>query len=89
MTRTAVTLFVETDFECDPIEAATFFRMALRQQVGDSVKLSLPKLGEMNFTVHQAMETGMAAGNGYLWMAPTGKAFPRPEEDEDEKDGEP
>jgi hypothetical protein len=27
--------------------------------------------------VHDVMEIGMAAGNGYLWTHPTRKAFPR------------
>lgn len=84
MTRTAVTLFIETEFDCDPLEASSFFKLALRKQVGDTVKLSHPKLGEISYTIHEAMDAGMAAGNGYLWMAPTGKAFPRPDTAEDD-----
>jgi len=31
--------------------------------------------------VHDAQEIGMAARNGYLWTGPTGKSYPRMNED--------
>lgn len=31
--------------------------------------------GDIRVRFHDAMEVGMAAGNGYLWTEPTSKAF--------------
>ena len=36
---------------------------------------------DVNLTIHEFMEAGMAMGNGYLWTEVTGKAFPRTYED--------
>lgn len=36
---------------------------------------------DVNLTVHDMMEVGMAAGNGYLWTEFTCKAFPREDEE--------
>lgn len=79
MTRAAVTVFIETDHEGDARDAAEVFRQALRQNLGDSTYMSHPRMGEITVIIHDVMEAGVAAGNGYLWMEPTSKAFPRKE----------
>lgn len=86
MTRAAVTVFIETDHEGDAVDSAFLFKMALRGAVGESLSIHPPRWPEpINITIHDAMETGMAAGNGYLWTEPTSKAFPRPETEEDQE----
>lgn len=35
---------------------------------------------DVNLTIHHVMEVGVAAGNGYLWTKPSGKAYPRDDE---------
>ncbi|AYN55863.1 hypothetical protein PP635_gp88 [Arthrobacter phage Auxilium] len=78
MTRAAVTVFIETDHEGDSIDSAFLFRMALRKAVGDTLGIHPPRWDKpITITIHDAMETGIAAGNGYLWLEPTSKAFPR------------
>lgn len=42
----------------------------------------LPGHVKVDLGVFEVMDTGMAAGNGYLWLEPTGKAFPRKHDDE-------
>jgi hypothetical protein len=89
MTRAAVTVFIETDHEGDAIDVGILFKMALRQAIdGNTMQIVPNRLRNaepITITVHESMETGMAAGNGYLWLEPTSKAFPRPENQEDEE----
>ena len=84
MTRAAVTVFIETDHEGDQIDAGILFKRALFSALGGN-KLSIhpPNWKLVNIAIHEVMETGMAAGNGYLWMEPTSKAFPRPDNQEE------
>lgn len=79
MTRAAVTVFIETDHEGDAVDAGNLFRIALHRAIG-GVRLVIdpPNWDKpINITIHDVMESGMAAGNGYLWLEPTGKAFPK------------
>lgn len=78
MTRAAVTVFIETDHEGDAVDAGILFKRALHQALGGNrLTLTPPNWRQINITIHDAMETGLAAGNGYLWLEPTSKAFPR------------
>lgn len=84
MTRAAVTVFIETDHEGDAADAAQLFRIALHRAIGgNTLTIQPPNWKTINITIHDAMETGMAAGNGYLWLEPTSKAFPRRDEDKE------
>jgi len=82
VTRAAVTVFIETDHEGDAIDSGILFKMALRQALGGNTMQVVPNrlrnAEPITITVHESMETGMAAGNGYLWLEATRKAFPRP-----------
>lgn len=80
MTRASVTVFIETSHEGDAVDAAIIFGQALRQLTGGKLEFASAHLGTIDITIHDSMETGMALGNGYLWAAPTSKAFPRQEE---------
>lgn len=86
--RVAVTLFCEAE-GVDEMDAAAHATRAIRQALAGSpiarLPLTLPSVvaypgrsGEHVFepvVVHQVMDAGMAAGNGYLWLRPTSKAF--------------
>lgn len=94
--RVALVVFAECD-GADYFDAAMGAQMSLNHALreggvlgrGYRVLPSPPRPDGLAWetTVHKVMEVGMAAGNGYLWTAATGKAFPRPDEDEDDLDG--
>jgi hypothetical protein len=91
--RVAVVLFVEVhDESADAGDAAHRAECGLKAALaGDaqvdyddwkwrvSVKGNDSKFVpcDVNLTVHEFMEVGMAMGNGYLWSEVTCKAFPR------------
>lgn len=76
--RAAIVLFVESNDISDPNEFATFTKLVLHKMGVMEDGLSWNLRGEeINIQVREVMEAGLAAGNGYLWMEPTSKAFPR------------
>jgi hypothetical protein len=78
MTRAAITVFIETDHEGDQVDAGFLFKLALHRALnGNQLSITPRNWKPINITIHDVMETGMAAGNGYLWIEPTSKAFPR------------
>jgi hypothetical protein len=78
MTRAAITVFIETDHEGDALDAGILFKMALHRAFNGKLSIKLPAWDKpISIAIHDVMETGMAAGNGYLWVEPTSKAFPR------------
>jgi hypothetical protein len=86
--RIAVTVFVEAE-GVDRLDAshigALAVRMSLIRQMNANHELSFTDRYGRTYTVpmHGVMETGMAAGNGYLWVEPTSKAYPRDDEPEE------
>ena len=38
--------------------------------------------GRLTRMLSDVVEVGIAAGNGYLWTRPTGRAFPRPDDED-------
>lgn len=79
MTRAAVVVFIETTHSGNPVDAAVLLKQALHQATGNKLSVEDPRLGTIDIAVHEVLEIGLAAGNGYLWTSPTSKAFPRPE----------
>jgi hypothetical protein len=85
MTRAAITIFIETDHEGDQVDAGNLFRIALHNALGGNhLSITPANWKPVNIIIHDVMETGMAAGNGYLWLEPTSKAFPRKSSEEEE-----
>lgn len=87
--RVAVVVFLEVDGydECD---AGSGGEYAVRQAFTGRRK-GLPvdtefvaANGKNTASIVDVMELGRAAGNGYLWTRPSGKAFPRPADTEEE-----
>lgn len=82
--RVAVTLFATV--ECvdgrDGGHILTYaVRHALRSALNEAGHLPFESHnGTRTIRVHDVMDTGMAAGNGYLWLEPTSKAFRETEE---------
>jgi hypothetical protein len=77
--RVAVAVFLEVD-GFDEDDAGMGGMLAVRQALG-AIR-GLPQEitfraanGEHAAQVVEVMELGIAAGNGYLWTRPTGKAF--------------
>lgn len=97
--RAAIVMFVEVhDESADAIDAAHRAEYGLKAALAGeaSVEFSDWKwhIGvknqdskhvpcDVNLTVHEVMEVGMAAGNGYLWTDITSKAYPRKGDDDD------
>ena len=77
MTRAAVVLFIETTHDGSPIDAAVQLKWALHSATGNQLTVETPQQGTIGITIHDVIEAGLAAGNGYLWTSPTPKAFPR------------
>lgn len=85
--RVALVVFCEAS-GADAYDAAYHAQRALTQQL--SPNHARPALlNPVSFpngvtlppvVVHDVIEVGMAAGNGYLWTSPTSKAFPRKED---------
>lgn len=77
--RVAVTVFatVESVDERDGGHILTYaVRRALRSALDEAGHLPFESSsGTRTVRVHDVMDTGMAAGSGYLWLAPTSKAF--------------
>lgn len=82
--RVAITVFATT-CAVDSLDAAHIATLAIRQAIATAAgngSLAFPQAIPAKFRdesrpvqVVGAMETGTAAGNGYLWTAPTSKAF--------------
>lgn len=83
--RTRVALVVFADVECsdgsnlDALDASMFVKRVLRAKLGHfdgrSHTVAMANGTEFAVRLHDAMEVGMAAGNGYLWQQVTSKAF--------------
>lgn len=79
--RVAVTVFATVravDTQDAGAIASIAIRHALREASVDPIKavLACPhRDGDIPVRIHQVMETGMAAGNGYLWTHTTSKAY--------------
>lgn len=82
MTRAAVVVFIETTHDGGPVDAAVLLKQALHSATGNRLTVEDPRLGAIGITVHEVLEAGLAAGNGYLWTSPTSKAFPQANVDE-------
>lgn len=96
--RIAVIVFVTVDGDGDHLDRGFMAEMAIKRALsdGETIKpypLELERVpyvrnGEQHIheqvTVHRVMELGIAGGNGYTWIKPTSKAYPREEELEDE-----
>jgi hypothetical protein len=81
--QVAVVVFIQAR-GVDERDAGNGAMMAVRQAWGPGTLLPVRSArGTENVRVVDAMEVGMAAGNGYLWTEVTGKAFRQYEEDED------
>jgi hypothetical protein len=89
--RVAVVVFAECE-GADYHDAAMGAQMSLNQffrehAEGDYKSWTIPspprKDGyKWDTTIHDVVEVGIAAGNGYLWTRPTRKAFPRPDDED-------
>jgi hypothetical protein len=87
--RVAIAVFCEVE-AVDERDAAHIATVALRGAIARDGKASddlhvalLPfrmrrdgKIITRDVAVHDVMDAGMAAGNGYLWTRPTSKAYP-------------
>jgi hypothetical protein len=78
--RVAVVVFAEVE-ATDACDASYIVEQTLHQLgayptavINTKLRAELPA---RNVTVHRVMDAGMAVGNGYLWLEPTLKAFPR------------
>ncbi|WP_116201290.1 hypothetical protein [Amycolatopsis circi] len=82
--RVAITVFV-TAAGVDALDAAHVAECAVRQTIwtatgSDRKRPPLTILAKIRLNTYpvqvvRVMETGMAAGNGYLWTSPTAKPF--------------
>lgn len=86
-TRVAVVVFADVDGEV--VDAHHVVERMLRKKLGDcdgtehAIRVGAPdSTFEVHVRFHDAMEAGLAAGNGYLWTAPTRKAFRRLDDDD-------
>ncbi len=79
--RVAVVVFVEVDGDVVDTDAEIIGKQAVENALAGNPRvwpadLSLDAFGQRwPVTAVKCMEVGMAAGNGYLWSRPTGKAF--------------
>jgi hypothetical protein len=96
--RVAIVVFAsvkKTDVP-DEIEAFSTAELSIKRTLagGDTLARKPFKLDRVphNFagggllaevTVHEIKDLGVAAGNGYVWVRPTSKAYPRREELDD------
>jgi len=94
--QVAVTVFCVAE-GADYVDAGSHAAMAIRKALSGEQVAPMPYAlepvvlypGRANewslepVVVHDVMETGMAAGNGYLWLRPTVKSFPRREADDE------
>lgn len=82
-TRAAVVLFVEVDQDVPVHHAAVMVSQKLAGKGLLTEPFTVTRAGhEWNIQIHEVMEAGMAAGNGYLGTKVTNKAYPRKEEDD-------
>lgn len=87
--RVAITVFADVEATSDS-DAEQIAGLTIRRQLsGDERPKALPyplppfvlnrgtdyELPLGTVTVHQIMETGLAVGNGHLWLRPTAKPF--------------
>jgi hypothetical protein len=81
--RIAVTVFAIAR-GVDRLDASDIAEYAIRKtlaeaaevQVGEPADITVQHLrGPVTVRIISAMDTGMAIGNGYLWIEPTEKAF--------------
>ena len=89
--RVAMVLFT-TVRAVDQLDASGVARLAIVSALKDSrivrpghpaTLLAKFRDSEVPVQVHEVLELGAAGGNGYLWTWPTGKAYPRPEPEEE------
>jgi hypothetical protein len=82
--RVALVVFAEIeseapDIEVDPLIASTVLRHLIRKSLpfGPNKHKVFWTMNEHTYdiTIHEAMEVGSAAGNGYLWTELTSEAF--------------
>lgn len=81
--RVPVTVFTTVrgvDFRDAAAIADVAVRTAIRSAAVDdepdcTLHVEHRRLGTLKVRVHHVMETGMAAGNGYLWTEATPKAY--------------
>ena len=79
--RVSVTVFAEVE-AVDIVDAGHIVSHAVWSAFGNATRSKKDVVisaafssGVRDVRVAQIMETGMAAGNGYLWTQPTNKAF--------------
>lgn len=86
--RVAMVLFT-TVCAVDERDAADVARLAIVSALKDSrvvrphrpaTLLAKFRDAEVPVQVHEVMDLGMAGGNGYAWIKPTGKGYPREED---------
>lgn len=84
--RVAMVVFT-TVRAVDQTDAAGIVRHAVRNAVRmasidneAAVLLARFRDARVRVQVHELMDLGMAAGNGYVWIHPTAKAYPRRDE---------
>jgi len=76
--KAAIVLFVDSADVHSAVDMGSVVKWALRELGVMKNGLTTTVRGEeLKIEVHDVMEAGIAAGNGYLWMEPTSKAFPR------------
>lgn len=63
-------------------QAGTYDHGTFHVEVPGRESMFAPNHCYLAIDVHDVMEAGMAAGNGYLWLVPTIKAFPRKDDDD-------
>ncbi len=79
--RVAVVVFVEFDGDVVDTDAEIIAKQAVENALAGEPRvwpadLSLTAFGQRwSARAVRCMEVGMAAGNGYLWIRPTSKAF--------------
>ncbi len=74
--RAAVTVFAEVNDAVDRRDAAGVVGHLIRQALPIGAKHEVDiQAGTWTVTIHDVIENGMAAGNGYLWTEPTSKAY--------------
>lgn len=75
--RVALVVFADVTECADVLDAATVAAYFLRQNIkfGPTEHPVPMRNGIPVVRFHQAMEVGMAAGNGYLWTEATSKAY--------------
>lgn len=75
--RAAVVLFVDCENGADGPDVANLVRIALHQAgiMRDGLTAKWSDGRESHVRIIDTQEVGIAAGNGYLWTAPTSKAW--------------